>query len=446
MDNLGWHSLGTSFDCRCGHIHSLPIHMVYQGLDAAQRLAHFAKKHCGKTCLLVSDENTHAVGGEDVDRALTDTGKEVRHHLYGSTTFEASETLGDEVKMLATECDFIVAVGSGTICDLAKYAGDKLDNPVLLYGTAASMNGYTSAITALKVRGLKRTLPCKPATAVFCNPEHAATAPTRMTAAGVADFLSKCSSSTDWRAAHLLQGVYFCDRPREFFEGTQELILEAAPKVPSGDPEAIQQVMEALLLSGCSMVIAGSSSPASGGEHLLSHYLDMKSALYDLPNDFHGTQVGVGTVHCLGLWEKILALEPDEIDIDALVDRQTDDDQIHDWIDEDWGSVAPEVHAQWDAKKMNRDELRAFLEEFREMLPLLKKELPVDLLPAAVVAKAIQESGGPVAPEDLTAPLEEYQNALKRARYIRDRFTVLDLAADLGFQGDPVVKKSAAGG
>ena len=38
------------------------------------------------------------------------------------------------------------------------------------------------------------------------------------------------------------------------------------------------------------------------------------------------------------------------------------------------------------------------------------------------VANAIQQSGGPIRPEDLTAPLTEYQNALTRARYIRNRF------------------------
>lgn len=432
MIKLGWHSLGTSFDCTCGHTHTLPIKAVYQGLDASKRLADFAKENCGKIGLLLSDENTFAVAGHEVSKALTDAGKTIRQHQYGSAIFEATESLGDDVTILAAECDFIVAVGSGTLCDLAKYAGNKLKIPVILYGTAASMNGYTSAIVALKVRGLKRTLPCQPATAVFCNPEHAATAPTRMTAAGVADFLSKCSSSTDWRAAYHLQGVYFCDRPREFFDGTQQLVLEHASKVPSGDPEAIQHVMEALLLSGCSMVIAGSSSPASGGEHLLSHYLDMKSALYDLPNDFHGTQVGVGTVYCLGLWEKILALDPGDIDVDSLVARQVDDTTIHEWIEDDWGYVAPEVHEQWGTKKMNAEQLRSFLCTFRDMLPLLKKELPIDLLPANVVAKAITDSGGPVTPEGLTAPLVEYQNALKRARYIRNRFTVLDLAADLG--------------
>ncbi|MFP6582820.1 MAG: iron-containing alcohol dehydrogenase [Candidatus Hydrogenedentota bacterium] len=432
MDKLGWHSLGTTFYCECGHEHMLPIKACYQGLDASQKLADFAREHCGAQAFLISDENTYQVGGEEVERALTDAGKTVHCHQYGADIFEATEELGEEVRNFATESDFLVAVGSGTLCDLAKYAGDKLKKPVLLYGTAASMNGYTSAITALKVRGLKRTLPCTPALGVFCNPEHAATAPTRMTAAGVADFLSKCSSSTDWRAAHLLEGVYYCHRPREFFDGTQELILEHAPRVPEGDPESIQHVMEALLLSGCSMVIAGSSAPASGGEHLLSHYLDMKSALYDLPNDFHGSQVGVGTIYCLELWEKVLALNPEDIDVDALIERKLDDRLIRQAIDDDWGTIAPKIHEQWDAKKKNGDEMRKALRFFQTLLPQLKQQLPADLLPAQTVANAIQQSGGPIIPEDLTAPTQEYYNAQKRARYIRNRFTILDLAHDLG--------------
>jgi glycerol-1-phosphate dehydrogenase [NAD(P)+] len=178
----------------------------------------------------------------------------------------------------------------------------------------------------LKVRGLKRTLPCTPALGIFADPRIAATAPLRMTAAGIADFLSKASSSSDWRAGHFLRGGYYCERPREFFEGTQERLLEAAPRVASGDVDAVGVVMEALLLSGLSMVVAGSSAPASGGEHLISHYLDMKSALYGLHHDLHGAQVGVGTLHCLRLWESILATS--SFDVDACIAAQPDEATI----------------------------------------------------------------------------------------------------------------------
>jgi glycerol-1-phosphate dehydrogenase [NAD(P)+] len=47
----------------------------------------------------------------------------------------------------------------------------------------------------------------------------------------------------------------------------------------------------ALMLNGIAMEICGSSRPASGGEHLISHALDATSARPRL----HGLQVGVAT-------------------------------------------------------------------------------------------------------------------------------------------------------
>ncbi len=433
MYQPGWCRLGEKFIPEFGAPNGLPFRACHVGLDATARLVRFARDEGMRAAFVLGDDNTFRAGGDAVCRALRDAGIHVETHSLGAGPIDATDTLGDEVAKVAAGANAIVAVGSGTVCDLAKHAGDKLAVPVLLYPTAASMNGYTSGITALKVRGLKRTLPCRPAVAVFANPEHVATAPVRMAAAGVGDFLSKCSSTTDWRASHILLDAPFDPKAREFFEGIQERLIEAAPRIGRGDPEAVALALEALLLSGFSMIIAGSSAPASGGEHLISHFIDMKSALNGTPHDLHGAQVGVATVYCLRLWEDILALEPDDVEIDRLVEAASSDAAIAAWIREDWGAeVGAEVKAQWDAKKMNPDRLREHLERIRASIPQMQRELPCDLLPSRVVEHAIRESGGPTQPEELTAPIADYRLAQRRARYIRNRFTVLDLAADLG--------------
>lgn len=429
----GWCRLGERFYAEFAAPRGLTIRACHIGPDAAEQLAYFVRDQGAATCLLVSDENCFRAGGDDVTRALSAADVQVREHRFGAEPFDAGDMLADEVTRAAAGVDVLVAVGAGTVCDLTKHAGDARGRPVVVYPTAASMNGYTSAITALRVRGLKRTLPCTPPIAVFANPEHVATAPQRMTAAGVADFLSKCSSSADWRASHLLLDVPFDPRAREFVAGVQERLIATAPQVARSEPEAVALVLEALLLSGFSMVVAGSSAPASGGEHLISHYLDMRSALRGTPHDLHGAQVGVATVYCLGLWERILALEPDAIDVEELVAAQPTDEQVHAWLLEDWGpEIGAEVQRQWEAKQMDASTLRALLSRVRAQLPRLRSELAQDLLPATVVADVIRECGGPVTPEELRAPTEEYQRALTRARYIRDRFTVLDLAQNLG--------------
>ena len=432
MYDPGWCRLGEAFEKKFARPHGLPVKACHIGEDAHRELAVFARRSCGRDCLVISDANTRKAGGDDVIESLAAQGKHVSEHVFGPGPLDGTQEVAEEVKRLASAADFIVAVGSGTLSDLAKYAGDALERPVLLYATAASMNGYTSGIVALKVRGLKRTIPCAPALGVFADPVRAATAPQRMSAAGVGDFLSKCSSTTDWRTSHILLGMPFDPKAREFSEGIQDRVLQHAEDIGRSKPEAVGLVLEALFLSGFSMVVAGSSSPASGGEHLISHYIDMKSALYGLPHDLHGAQVGVASIYCLGLWESILELEASNIDADALVARQPPDADVREWIEQDWGPIAPEVQAEWDKKKMDPDRLRNHLETFAASIPRMHDELPEDLLPAPVVRDAIRAAGGPVAPEDLHAPLEEYRNGQRRGRYIRSRFTVLDLAQDLG--------------
>ena len=60
---------------------------------------------------------------------------------------------------------------------------------------------------------------------------------------------------------------------------------------PERDLEGMRLLGTALLLNGISMSICGSSRPASGSEHLISHALD---ALSKRPR-LHGLQVGVAT-------------------------------------------------------------------------------------------------------------------------------------------------------
>ena len=432
---LGWESLGKSFACSCGVTHHLPIEVCHVGADAADRLAGFARMCGGRSCLVISDENTWRAGGNPVVEALSRAGMAIVEKVYDPVSLEATEVLGDEVTRLAGKADFIVGIGSGTLCDLAKYAGNHWKRPVLLFATAASMNGYTSSIVALKVRGLKRTLPCAPALGVFADPAVVATAPVRMAAAGVGDFLSKVSSASDWYMAHVLRGDYYCERPGEFVEGIQDRVLAVADGVGAGKPEAIQVVLEALLLAGFSMVMAGSSAPASGGEHLISHYLDMKHATRGTRHDLHGAQVGVATVYTLELWEKVLALDPEKLEVDALIDRQPDESQVDEGIREDWGPVADEVLAQWHAKRLSRDALRDELVRFQQGLPEWRSRIARELLPASIVAEAIRRAGGPALPEALDVPGDEYRKALKHARYLRNRFTILDLAAETGIAG-----------
>ena len=63
----------------------------------------------------------------------------------------------------------------------------------------------------------------------------------------------------------------------------------------AGDPEAMRALARTLVLSGHGMTICGGSHPASQGEHLISHYIDMFAPPGRAPF-FHGEQVAVATL------------------------------------------------------------------------------------------------------------------------------------------------------
>ena len=98
----------------------------------------------------------------------------------------------------------LIAVGSGTINDLCKYAAHLDRKPYAVFGTAPSMNGYTSANAAITVNGLKKSLAATMPAGVFLDLAVLAAAPPRMIRSGLGDSLCRPTAQADWLLSHRL--------------------------------------------------------------------------------------------------------------------------------------------------------------------------------------------------------------------------------------------------
>ncbi len=160
------------------------------------------------------DENTREAAGESLLSQLPDQPapiiiKPAAGWKYATPHMDiATSLLKKEVS-----CDAIIAVGSGTINDLAKYASYTLDVPYLVVATAPSMNGYTSSVAALIKDGLKMTIPCIPPVAVLAGVDVLARAPAELLKSGCADLLSTFLATSDWRLANLVVDQTFSHLP-----------------------------------------------------------------------------------------------------------------------------------------------------------------------------------------------------------------------------------------
>lgn len=161
----------------------------------------------GSRLAIVTDPVTRDVLGVRLERALASLGTILPVVLAAQPHADAQTV--ETVRRACGSADALVAVGSGTINDLCKYAAAKDGKPYVVFATAPSMNGYTSMNAAITVDGHKQSLPAATPLGVFMDLTVLAAAPARMIRAGLGDSLCRSTAQADWLLSHHLLGKIF---------------------------------------------------------------------------------------------------------------------------------------------------------------------------------------------------------------------------------------------
>ncbi|MCK4817771.1 iron-containing alcohol dehydrogenase, partial [bacterium] len=271
--------LNKAFTCQfCGKQHFSPIKEVVTKKGAILSLPDFFSYLVkGKEVLILSDNVTYEVAGKRCAELLSGEYKTSSLILSpkGAETVHAEEKYLPEIFEHLQNKNAILTVGTGSITDLGKYVADELNVPVVSFPTAPSMNAYTSEISALLLKGVKVTLSVRPAVGVLTDLDIISQAPLDLIKAGFADSLAKAFANADWKMSSLLTGEDFCPLPLKITTEAESKYIDRGDELIQRKEEIISYLMDGLNAGGFSMVIAGETSPASGGEHLISHFLDM---------------------------------------------------------------------------------------------------------------------------------------------------------------------------
>ena len=405
------------------------------------RVAEVAGRHLGADggpVAIIVDDNTLAAAGREVMKSFDEAGRKYSMvHLHpqpgkemvicDDVTMDATTAALSDAQVVAT-----VSVGSGTISDLGKMSSHRLQIPSVSVATAPSNNGYTSAIAAILNDGFKTTQPCTPATAVYADPEILRNAPYRMIASGIGDLYSKPVSNADWRLSYRLNDSFFSPIVMEIVDAGNTLLEGVAEKLPARDFAAVANLTGAIMLSGLGMQAAGSSGPASGGEHLVSHYLDMTADLDGEPRDFHGCQVAVGTIVTVTLYDRFLRLTPESIDIDSLVDRLPTWESYRTTLQTRFGALADAVLKHAEKGYPTATQLRARLDRLVSQWEDIASSVGETLRPPADLAAELDSADCPTRFPQLGVNRARAKRATSHCKDIRNRYTILHLLWELG--------------
>jgi glycerol-1-phosphate dehydrogenase [NAD(P)+] len=367
-----------------------------------------------------------AAAAGDVDRVITAADAGGVHADEGTISAAAAA---------CADASVIVTAGSGTVTDIGKAVAARLRPAAhIVVQTALSVNGYADDQSVLLVDGVKRTRPTRWPDALIADTQVLSDAPLALNLAGVGDLLAMFTAPADWQLAHLLgMDPLYSDDVVTMVRPNGPALLRAAPKLRKADPGAIELTATVLTLSGVSMGIAGTTAPASGAEHTVSHLIEMSLTRQGRPGPFHGAQVGVASVLGALVWQHVeAAVRAGRRDLSCPPDAQMQPAVFEAFAGLDTsGAMAREC---WHDYQLKLSRWRGLHGEESQLDPASLAACARWLADPADLAAALRDGGAPARFAQLDPPVDAGTAswALANCHLMRNRFTVVDLAFLLG--------------
>jgi glycerol-1-phosphate dehydrogenase [NAD(P)+] len=388
----------------------------------------------GRRFMVVADANTLAAGGQ-VRRDLGAAGLIAGEPLVldgkpkVSPRVEHARRIAEAVRASGA---VPIAVGSGVINDLTKYAAALAERPYICVATAASMDGYSASGAALLDRGFKRTFACAPPIAVIADLDVIARAPAAMAAWGYGDLAGKTAAGGDWLLAEAAGEEPVDAAVWDMVQGGLSDWLAAPDRIAAGEPEALRGLVNGLIVSGLAMQDYGTSRPASGSDHQFAHLWEMEGLTVGGVPVSHGACVGLGCIASLALFEWLCRCDLSQIDPDALARRQPDWPSVEREVRSAFAdSIAANALEEMRAKHHAPERIASRLRRIREQWAVLGARLRSGLPPPARMQDRMARLGAGAVPEAIGLTRDQLARDYVRARLIRRRYTIFDLLADL---------------
>lgn len=408
----------AGMDCTCGRHHSCNIRHVVIGKGAIASLGEITDGYT--SILLVADENTFRAAGAQTENALA--GKKICKVVFsGESVLIPNEEAIDTVTGQIDGIDLIIGIGSGVIQDLCKYVSHFNGIPYYIVATAPSMDGYTSSGAAMILGGMKVTVSAGVPAAIIADTDVLKNAPMDMIQAGYGDIVGKYSALNDWRLSRIVNDEYFC---QEIYDLTLDMVqqtLNLADGLMKREENSVKVLMEALVIVGIAMSFAGSSRPASGSEHHLSHFFEITGIVHGEDYFPHGIDVAYSTVVTAELREKLLQQPWPEIQY-----RPQRDAYIAE-LSRIYGPVAEGCIALQDKVGLYQKDMLSIYQAKEQEIRSVLAEMPA----AGEIRKMLEAVGLEMdAFEKMYSP-EKIRDAIAYAKELKDRYTVLWMYYDL---------------
>lgn len=414
----------------------MPIRRILIESDALSRLPDYIREQGIGRLALVCDSRTWEAAGRVLKEKLAGAGLTsvdtimLQDHANGEIVAD-ERTIVETMLGLAPDVQAIAAVGSGTIHDVVRFVCHRAGRRFLSVPTAPSVDGFASVGAPLILRGFKQTVAACAPEAIFADLGVLSRAPQAMIAAGFGDMLGKYTSLADWELGTILTGEAYSEECAELTRQALEQCVASANAIGNREEEGLRALTEGLVASGISILLLGNSRPASGAEHHLSHFWEMRFLMEGRKALLHGAKVGAATVIVAKLYAQLGALLESAADERLAAALRVDADSDRRRTAAAFGEIAAQVEAE------NFPGGRGTLEErtLRERIVSQRAALlsAIRRVPGPQrMIELLEAVGAATKPGQLGIEPALVDESLASAHYVRTRLTALKLLHLLG--------------
>ena len=393
--------------------------VIRESLDGAEADL-ITELYQNKRIALVSDPYTHAALGQRIFKALTKDGtNQITEFVW--ETAQCSDKGVSEVQAATANAEVLIAIGSGTINDAVKYACFLDDKPYSVFATSP-MNAFSTATASVSFDGFKRSISCRGAEGIFYDLSVISACPPRLISAAFADVICRTTAQVDWLLSHLLFATSYTQTPYILLAYDEPDMIASADRMLSGDIESLGMLTRISAIMGLGTRFTNTTHSGSMAEHQISHYIDMFAGDKH-PRSSHGEQVGIATITMSHLQNNILSnstppvMSATKIPADSLKSRFGTD-------------ISDNMIEQTQAKALTEMQAGKLNQKLADEWESIRKTLNNVMLPYDVLHDAMRAAGCQITATDLELDMDFYREAVKNARFIRDRFSMLDLIDD----------------
>lgn len=424
---------GLQCDCPCEH--HLPTQDIYVGTELLSKLPYYIeKKGLGTHCVLVCDKNTYEVAGRDTEHILKEAGFDViLCRILREGNMEPDETaVGEVLLSIQPETEFLISVGSGSLTDITRVNATRTKLPFVSVGTAPSMDGYTSVVAPLLLRGLKihRAAVCPEI--IVCDLDILRTAPLPMIACGVGDVLGKYIAKADWRIGNIINGEPYCEVCGEIVTDAVNKLVDHAEEIANKTEKGIRILTEALLLAGVTIMIVGHTRAVASIEHNIDHFLGMTQLMRGQKPPQHGASVGIATLLVWPVFKKFAEDDPSRLDPEDIKSHRMSRKERIEWMNKTWGPENAAVIMQENEEDfLSWEEQKRRIECVREHFAEIKAA--IDELPDYErIANTMRILQAPMTPKEEGIDPALINIAMHCAKDYRTRYTLFKTLDECG--------------